>query len=230
MEKKLLDKKLQKLAKYYRDVTSKKSVDIESIHKIRIKTRELLSCISKENRFYSKLKKVIKLTNEIRDIDVFQNEFLKKLPTELKQHIDFDLITIHLSKVRALDYEKLQQYLYKLDIPQTLSPRDAVENKPYDLIQRVELKSFSQKELHRYRIYIKKELYFYKAFYPDKKGQIKVLTKIKDNLGVINDNNNAKKRIITFISSNEKELLSYIEKKNEKYLKKVLKLQFIPEF
>lgn len=223
MERENLTSRLIKLEKRYRSFVEKKHFDIKSIHKLRVQTREVLSCINKEDHFYEKLRRVLKLTNEIRDIDVFENEFLKNLPIDLKDQINLSLISSSLKETRDKDCINLLQYLSQLQIPKVVIPKLVDDKKITEPSNRVELVNYSYKELHKYRIFIKKELYFYKVFYPQKEKRIQKLTKIKDYLGLINDNYNAKKRIKSYMKI-DKKLLSYIKKENKSYLEKVVKL------
>ena len=73
---------LKKLLKLQQKAT------VESIHKLRIHCRKMLSLIKSDDAFYLALKKIIKLTNKIRDLDVFLQEYIDSLPKEYQSQID----------------------------------------------------------------------------------------------------------------------------------------------
>lgn len=224
METTPLDRKLKTLDQFYQKAFSKEYQSCNTIHKLRIKARELLSCISKEDSFYKELKKLIKLTNEIRDIDVFLNEFLKGIPFKYLETIHKSSLEKKLNRERKSHCENLRKSFKKINFPTTLVSMEKKKKLEKNQLQKPTL-GLNQKELHQYRIYIKKRLYFYKLYYPEEKKRIKTLTKIKDHLGRINDNINGEKRLVTLAPKIEKELSKYIEKINKKYLKKVIKLE-----
>lgn len=224
METKLLKEKVDALKLLYEQLLKTSSTDVEDIHELRKRTREVLSLVSKEESFYKELKKVIKLTNDIRDIDVFQTLFLSKLPKKLKHKIDLDDLSLSLEKTRQQDISRLLEYLTSLVFP----PNVIFEIKQKEQLQDIPFEKFDpdldQKELHKYRIYIKKLLYNYKNFLPKKKKVIRKLEEIKDHLGYINDNFNALKRLEHLEIEHLNDIKKYIEKENHKSLKKIDKV------
>lgn len=223
MELLSLNNKVKKLQSLYGEVSVVKYLDIEAIHQLRKKTREILSLISKEDSFYKHLKKVIKLTNDIRDIDVFQTVFLEKLPKKLHNKLDTKVCNIHLHKSRKKDIIILQEYLQNLSFPTNIM---FLEHKEEHL-KNIQVQKFTSldnpKELHKYRIYIKQLLYNYKNFLSKEKKTIKHLESVKDYLGEINDNFNAIKRLEEW-DLLDKKIQEYVEKTNLKLLKKIEKL------
>ena len=80
MDDKLLLKKLQEYKKFVKQFIVDLKNSVEDIHTLRINSRELHSLISADDPFYPQLKRVIKLSNKIRDIDVFFEVYLHSLP------------------------------------------------------------------------------------------------------------------------------------------------------
>ena len=115
MDDKLINKKVEKLNRYYKKISKKNLTSIEQIHKLRTKTRELISLVSRKTPFYKKLKKIIKLSNEIRDIDVFNSVFLDSLPKKYKKLIDLKDIEKQTQSQRETDIKKLFKFLKKFD-------------------------------------------------------------------------------------------------------------------
>jgi CHAD domain-containing protein len=76
MENKQVDKKLQEFKKVVKHFRKKSLQSAEDIHTLRIKCRELFSLLSKDDTLAKSVKKVISLSNEIRDIDVFFSDYL----------------------------------------------------------------------------------------------------------------------------------------------------------
>ncbi len=218
---------LDKLQKLYLKVLKDDAMDIKSIHKLRAKTREVISHTDKKDKAYKKLKKIIKLTNEIRDIDVFQSEFLENLPVRYTQNISLNSMLKKLQEQREKYCKSLKNYLVKFKIPKKLTTKKDIDTTYIDIPKEKITSKLSDKELHKYRIYIKNRLYYYKLFYPNEKKMIKKLTKLKDYLGFIHDNFNAQKRIISFYPHIEKELKEYIEKENQKLFKKISHIEII---
>ncbi len=228
MKNKIVTKKFKKLEEYYNKFLQLQYQDIEDIHVLRTKSREFLSLISKENSAYNSIKKVVKLSNEIRDIDIFITVFLKKFTKKHKNILEINTILKELKSLRNEHLEPLNSYIFSLSL-QKKQNWILCDNKEQNIIQSTQLHSLSQRELHTYRIYIKKTLYIYKNIYPFKKQTIENLTKIKDYLGAINDNLNAIDRLSHLSVTNEIfELVKrYIVKENKKYFKKIKTIDLI---
>jgi CHAD domain-containing protein len=191
-----LREKLKKYKKFVQEFTLKNKSSVEDIHKLRVKSRELYSLIDHDEPFYKRIKKVIKLSNKVRDLDVFFEEYLKSLPKKIFKKLDVKSIKKYNDLIRDKNIEKLHTYLSMfLDIPESVNFK--YEEKEFDISNIDDLK-LEPKELHKYRIYIKKRLFKEKNSYPLNKKKIKLLTNIKDILGHINDNNNGYKRLQTY--------------------------------
>jgi len=209
---------LKKLLKLQQKAT------VESIHKLRIHCRKMLSLIKSDDAFYLALKKIIKLTNKIRDLDVFLQEYIDSLPKEYQSQIDLKKIQKDVNKRRKKQISKLHTYINSLNVPKFIE----LENAHNNLLQNFNTDSLSlnQKQLHKYRIYIKTRLYIELNNTFADKEKIKLLTDIKDLLGTINDNFNALKRLkasalepIAF-----KEISEYTQTKNQDLYQEFKKL------
>lgn len=188
--------KLKKYRKYVKEFASKSKDGVEDIHSLRVKSRELFSLIDRNDPFFKRIKKVIKLSNKVRDLDVFFEEYLNSLPKKLFKKLDVESIAKYNELIRKENIKKLHIYLNMfLNIPKNVNFK--YEEKEFDL-SKVDDLEFDSKELHKYRIYIKKRLFKEKNSYPLNKKKIKLLTNIKDILGHINDNNNGYKKLQTY--------------------------------
>ncbi|WP_373070570.1 hypothetical protein [Sulfurimonas sp.] len=188
--------KLKKYKKFVKEFTLQNKNGVEDIHKLRLKSRELFSLIDHEDPFFKRIKKVIKLSNKVRDLDVFYEEYIQSLPKKLIKKLDLKTIERYNNLIRVENIEKLHTYLKMfLDIPESVNFK--YEEKEFDK-SKIDDLEFNPKELHKYRIYIKKRLFKEKNSYPLNKKKIKLLTDIKDILGNINDNSNGFKRLQTY--------------------------------
>jgi len=224
MKKYALNKKLKNLTSTINILLIDNDDSVVMIHNLRKKTRELLSLVITTDPFHSQLKKIIKLSNNIRDIDVFFNMFYKSLKPIHKKSLDMIKIKLISKNSRSKQFNKLYLYLDKLNIPTSVKCKDltlSLDNRSYLEKEPIIMK---QKILHKYRIYIKQRLYLLKN--DDDKEKIIILTTLKDLLGKINDNYNSLKRLQKF--NIEKNLFKEIEKntikRNSKYFNKVIKL------
>ena len=195
MNNKSLIEKFEKFKQNIKEFVDYKKSDIEDIHGLRVSSRELFSLLSSDNEFRKHIKKVIKLSNKIRDLDVFFEEYLPSLPKKYIDELDIDNILESANRSRAKDIEKIHLYLKYLIVPQELEFK--YEEKKFDYTK-IDVLEFNQAELHKYRIYIKKVLSKEKNTTPKNEKKIKLLTKIKDVLGSINDNDNGLKRLETY--------------------------------
>ena len=215
----LLQKKFKEFKKYIEQfVTSHKS-GIEDIHKLRVSTRELFSSMSVDNLFYSRLKKVIKLSNKIRDRDVFFEIYLDSLPRKYLTKLDIESMRQSTTNSRKKKIDKLHLYLKALVIPKTIVFK--YEKSKYMLTIQNKLISPYQVELHKYRIFIKKMLYKEKNSFPLNENKIKTLKIIKDILGTINDNINGINRLQSFDIEVGlfKEIKAFTQEQNLKFFK-----------
>ena len=196
MENALLAKKLEKFEEFINRFTKKSLQSADDIHTLRIKCRELFSLLNKEGAFAKSVKKVISLSNEIRDIDVFFDEYLESLPKKYRKKIKEEISEKAKEGGRKKEIKKLHKYLKNLEIPE--SAEQKAEEKTEQNLVAMEFPSFDKKKLHKYRIYIKKRLYLEKNSSVKDEKKIEKLTDIKDALGAINDNYNGLERLRSY--------------------------------
>jgi len=199
-------KKLKEFKKYVKSFINSRKNGHKDIHILRILSRELYSLLSDADPFYERVKKVIKISNKIRDTDVFFKLFLPSLPKKYRNKLEIERIEKYTNKGRKKKIEKLHKYLKSLVIPKSVL--FASEDAELNFVSSEELK-LDKTQLHKYRIYIKKVLAKEKNSFPISETKIKILTKIKDILGVIHDNYNGIERLS--ICSVNPVLLSEIE-------------------
>ncbi len=192
MNNKKIDEKLNKLVSKIELLILHNASDVETIHKIRTSSREILSLLDSIHLDCSSIKNIIKLSNEIRDIDVMLENFLSKLPNELIEHIDIDQIHSVLLSKRENDFKIFLNYLTSF-INKNLEFLNKSSSQTKNNDNNKITLSFKKKELHKYRIFIKKQLYYEKNIEDLNLQKINILTKIKDILGSINDNRNGLK-------------------------------------
>ena len=196
MENALLAKKLEKFKEFIKHFTKKSLQSADDIHSLRIKCRELFSLLNKEGAFARSVKKVISLSNEIRDIDVFFDEYLESLPKKYRKKVQEEISKKAKESVRKKEIKKLHKYLKNLEIPN--SAEQKTEKKAEHNLVAMEFPKFDKKKLHKYRIYIKKRLYVEKNIFSKDDKKIKSLTEIKNALGAINDNYNGLERVRSY--------------------------------
>lgn len=193
MKNELLIKKLDEYQAFVKHFLEYKKQSVDDIHTLRVNSREMSSLISTDSPFYTQLKKLIKASNTVRDMDVFLIQYLKSLPKKLRAQLDMKRIKESVKKKRRNKIDKLHTYLISFTIPKDSVFTEIIQI-PASVIYK-DLPSLKQIELHTYRIYIKKRLYYEKNSIPKDEQKVKTLTKIKDLLGSINDNYNGLKRL-----------------------------------
>lgn len=196
MENALLAKKLEKFKEFIKHFTKKSLRSADDIHSLRIKCRELFSLLEKSDTFARSVKKVISLSNEIRDIDVFFDEYLESLPKKYRKKIKEEISEKAKEGGRKKEINELHKYLKNLKIPN--SAEQKTEEETEQKLVAMKFPKFDKKKLHKYRIYIKKRLYVEKNSSPKDEKKIKNLTDIKDALGAINDNYNGLERLRSY--------------------------------
>lgn len=224
MNDKLLLIKLKKFRKYIEEFALHSKRGIEEVHELRVNSRELHSLLSKKEPFYAKLKKVIKLSNKIRDMDVFLEEYLNFLAKKEITALDIKGIKKSLNKKREKSINRLHLYLKFLSIPDSVKSESVVNT---TVLKNKTFTKLNQKELHKYRIYIKKRLYLEKNSSAKDKKRIKTLTKIKDLLGTINDYYNGLKRLGSYRIKHKlyKEIKDVTKEENLKLLSKLKRIK-----
>jgi CHAD domain-containing protein len=221
-------KKLKEYKKYVKRFVNSRKSGHKNIHTLRVRSRELYSLLSDADPFYERVKKVIKISNKIRDTDVFFEIFLPSLPKEYRDKLEIEGIKKQTKKSRKKKIEKLHKYLKSLVIPKSVL--FASENHELNFVSGEELK-LDKTQLHKYRIYIKKVLAKEKNSFPINETKIKILTKIKDILGAIHDNYNGleKLRICSVDTVLLNKIENFIQEENVKLYNqfKSLNLKYI---
>jgi CHAD domain-containing protein len=214
-------KKLKEFRKYVKDFVKHNRNGIKEIHDLRTACRELISLLSSKEELYKKIKKVIKASNSIRDVDVFFEEYLASLPKKYLKKLDMQSIIKDTKKNRKKELGKLHKYLNSLVIEGDIVLEDKADA---SIVIPKEEPQLNQEDLHKYRIYVKKILYKEKNTLPLNKKRINILSKIKDCLGSINDNYNGYERLKNFEVKPTllNRIANFTEAKNLKLFKKFL--------
>lgn len=227
MKKFLLDKEFKNLIDAINMLLLANGDSADEVHRLRKKTREFLSLVDPTDPFYPKLKKIIKLSNTIRDIDVFFSTYLESLKPAYKKSLHINTLLLNTKKSRDKLFLELYSYLESINLPSHIKYQDITDSLNLQIDKTKEPLVFEQKALHKYRIDIKRTIYSLKYHKKKKKKKIKVLTILKDLLGKINDNFNGLERLKK-LQLGEATLMKKIEKytmkKNIKYFHKVQKL------
>lgn len=221
MQNKQIEKKLKEFKKVVKHFRKKSLQSAEDIHALRIKCRELFSLLSKDDAFAKSVKKVISLSNEIRDIDVFFSDYLTSLPKKQRKKVQEEIAAKAKDDGREKEIKKLRIYIKNLEIPKSAEQK-AEEETEQNLVA-MEFPKLDKKKLHKYRIYIKKRLYREKNSSVKDENKIKDLTDVKDILGAINDNYNGLKRLESYDikESLYEKIERYTQKENEKLYEKL---------
>lgn len=216
-------KKLKEFKKHLQSFVRSQKCSNDDIHALRVVSRDLCSLLSVDDPLYAKVKKVIKKSNKIRDIDVFFEFFLASLPKKILVKLDRESIEKETNISRKKKIDKLHEYLKSLVIPKTIIFTS--ENSKLFIVDSKELR-LDKAELHTYRIYIKKVLAREKNRHSRDETKIKTLNKIKDILGTINDNYHGVERLSSYEidTSLFKKIENYIEEKNLKLFNRFIKL------
>lgn len=225
MDDHFIEKKIDKLDTIVKRLLQKEFVGYDDIHSLRTLSREILSLISKESELYNTIKKIIKLSNHIRDLDVFKYDFLESLQQHYKNSIDLKLLHEEISIQRDADLATLVLYLGELILNSSQHAHTSQNNTTHHHIKKPPLK-FGRKNLHKYRIYVKTKLYIFKNRYPYEKAAIRRYMFLKDSLGDINDNFNALSIIESFDLDEQsyKLIKEYVISENQRLFKLIKKL------
>lgn len=187
MQTQLIVNKLEDFKLFFELFRHAKKEDIEDIHNLRIKSRELLSLSDPNDLFYKQLKDVIKVSNKIRDIDVFIEFYCASLPKKYKNKLDLQSIINSENIQRKKQVKKLHFYLNSLVLPNKIKikTQDSMEH-----VKKFKKSKLNKQELHKYRIFVKTRLYNEKNSSSKNLKEVERLKKMKDILGTINDNMN----------------------------------------
>ncbi|OYZ65819.1 MAG: hypothetical protein B7Y17_02685, partial [Sulfuricurvum sp. 24-42-5] len=208
-------KKLKKFKKYVKSFVNSRKSGHKEIHSLRVISRELHSLLSDADPFYDRVKKVIKISNKIRDTDVFFEFFLPSLPKKYRNKLEIESIRKYTNKSRKKKIKKLHTYLKSLVVPKSVL--FISENNELNFVSGEDLR-LDKTQLHKYRIYLKKILAKEKNSVPKNETKIEILTKIKDILGMIHDHYNGLERL-NLCDVNAvllSKIKSFIQEKNER--------------
>ncbi|DAB27856.1 MAG: hypothetical protein A2513_08630 [Sulfurimonas sp. RIFOXYD12_FULL_33_39] len=222
MQNKQVEKKLKEFKKVVKHFRKKSLQSAEDIHALRIKCRELFSLLSKDDAFAKSVKKVISLSNEIRDIDVFFSDYLTSLPKKQRKKVQEEIASKTKDDARKEEIKKLSKYLKNLQIPKSAEQKEEQDETSQNLLT-MRLPKLDKKKLHKYRIYIKKKLYREKNSSQKDEKKIENLTSMKDTLGAINDNYNAIERLRSYDvkESLYEKIKKFTQEENEKLYEKL---------
>lgn len=198
--------RLKAYKKYIEDFITFYKKSVEDIHTLRVLSRELYSLLSADDGMYKSIKRVIKMSNKIRDLDVFLEEYLPSLPKKYREKLEMSRIHQLTKSQRDDEVEELHTYLKSLHVNE-----DAQFMSRHEEITPLHIKEFTlkQQELHKYRIYIKKLLAKEQNSSSPNEKKIHKLKNIKDILGSMNDNANGVKRLREY--NTQADLLREIE-------------------
>ncbi len=226
MKKQHCMKKLEEFKKHLQSFVKLEKCSNKDIHTLRVVSRDLCSLLSADEPFYDSVKRVIKISNKIRDMDVFFEYFLLSLPKKYLAKLDRVSIEKFTNESRKKKINKLHEYLKSLVIPKSVLCK--YEEDIFSFMDSNEL-ILSKIELHKYRIYIKKVLAREKNGASKNETKIKTLNKIKDILGSINDNYHGLERLNSYEidASLFKKIKNYVQKENLKLFNLFKKLNQI---
>jgi len=223
-----LEHTIKKFKKQIKAFSKHERSGVEEIHDLRTACREFISLLDSKESLHKQIKKVIKISNSIRDIDVFFELYLPSLPKKYFKKLDMQSITKSTKHKRKKECDKLHKYLKSLDIGGDILLHVKADE---SVISAKKEPNFDQIELHQYRIYIKKMLYREKNSLPINTKRVNILSKIKDCLGSINDNHNGYerckacdikapllKRIAAFTQAKNLKLFQKFQVLNRKYI------------
>lgn len=216
--------KLKEFSQYVEKFVKQNEEGVEEIHKLRVMSRELYSLLGVEEPFNKSVKKVIKISNKIRDIDVFFEVYFNALPKKYRTQLDAGDVIQSTNKSRKKEIKKLHTYLQNLVLPKSAEFHD--EGEEIGVVMSGEGLKLEKAESHKYRIYIKKILFREKNSSVRDEQKIKILSKIKDTLGTINDNFNGVQRLNTLDIKTKllKKIENFTQKQNLKLFKRFQKL------
>lgn len=195
MDTQLIIYKLEDFKLFFEIFRNSRKEAIEDIHNLRIKSRELLSLSDPNDLFYKQLKKVIKVSNQIRDIDVFIEFYCASLSKKYKKKLDLQTIINSENIQREKQVKQLHFYLNSLVLPNKIKMKT---QESMEHIEKLKQPKLNQQELHKYRIFIKTSLYNEKNSSSQNLKKVKRLKKMKDILGTINDNLNGIKKLSAY--------------------------------
>ena len=216
---------LQELKHIVKKLIEDKKSSVKAIHKFRVDCRKILSLTSPKDTFHIKLKKIIKLSNNIRDMDVFFQSYLLSLPEKYRLKLDSTSLRELANIQREQELTALYSYLESFKIPKQIEfYYKEVQHLSY---KKQNLDIHNQKKVHKYRKYIKKRVYQELNKKQINKKKVSILQDIKSILGKINDNFNALERIKSYDVEERlfQQISKYTQEENLKLYKKFKQLE-----
>ena len=218
MQPHAMDEKLKEFEKTLKRYLSSKGIKSIELHALRLKSRELYSLCAREEDFAKEVKKILKYSNSLRDMDVFEEVYLASLPKTYRAKLPLKQIKEQLQAEREADTEALHTYLCSFRMPQK-TPSAHMPKKQERVLPK--LPEYEKKELHRYRIAVKKMLAQEKNREESDKEKIAYLARLKDILGTMNDNANALGRLKRYLGKTP--LFMRLKRRGAKENKKLYK-------
>jgi Uncharacterized conserved protein len=118
MQPHAMDEKLKEFEKTLKRYLSSKGIKSIELHALRLKSRELYSLCAREEDFAKEVKKILKYSNSLRDMDVFEEVYLASLPKTYRAKLPVKQIKEQLQAEREADTEALHTYLCSFRMPQ----------------------------------------------------------------------------------------------------------------
>lgn len=206
--------------------------ELENLHKLRVESRRTLSLMSefKESLVFFEIKKIIKLSNPIRDYDVMFGETIKNLPKRLYKRLEKIDIKCDLEKKKRGLEESLLEHLQKLSFSEdrfyekkvSIKQKKSKSSDIFELFS-AKLKKMDSNRLHKLRINVKKIRYTLETHSNQENKTIILLKAIQEYLGKVHDNDVCLSFLRYELKGNKKEIEKfkrYFEAKNKTLIKK----------
>jgi hypothetical protein len=144
-----------------------------------------------------------------------------RLPKKQRKKVKEEISSKAKDDGREKEIKKLHKYLKNLKIPKSIEQK--IQEETEQNLVAMEFPKLHKKKLHKYRIYIKKKLYIEKNSSVKDEKKIKILTDVKDILGVINDNYNGLDRLKNYDikESLYEKIKKFTQKENRKLYESV---------
>lgn len=166
--------------------------DVEHLHQLRVQTRKALSHLDSQHPLYAPLKSLIKQSNTIRDLDVMLTETTMLLPhwlyLRLEEHHVLEKLRLEKHVLEARFKQQLDQLNIDAGFPDSTTHDTTAPTKPNPpTLPRLPKTLDKSQKLHKYRIKVKQTRYLLESQHPKEKKRIRLLKKIQERLGKIND-------------------------------------------
>lgn len=185
--------------------------DIENLHQLRVQSRRILAHLQKESNLYRQLKETMKKSNPVRDIDVLMADTMPTFPKALRKKIKSSGLIEKIKKTKTQKEQILREFLFDVEYayedflffqhveeeeparPDKAETGKAIRKKavPMTKVTRlntdIKLLEIPEKEVHRFRIQVKKERYTAEHQSKPNKKTISIFKKMQEFLGKFND-------------------------------------------